>query len=198
VATDAAFRREKAGGGALLDKGVHMLDQLTWMFGEPVVERAFDDSFVDGVEANSILHLAFPQARGRMQVSWESPLNSGLHIRGSKGEVFLDGEDIRSYRARCEGGWIRYPARTTWPTDVRPTSPRLIRPGNYHACFELQLVAMLRSIKLGEPFPVLGIQAARVQACIDRAYAIAEPMEFPWLSAIEQSAVRAKHWKGAR
>jgi len=198
VATDAAFRREKSGGGALFDKGVHVLDKLSWVFGEPVVERAFDDSLVGGVETNSILQLAFPRARGTMHVSWEYALNNGLRIWGSAGEVWLDLDEIRTYRRKTPEGWMLVPAKTDWPADMERSGGKRVRPVNYNVCFEVQLIAMLRCIAYGEPFPVTGVQAAGVQAAMEKAYEIAEPMDCPWLSDAEQAAARAKHWKGSQ
>ncbi len=198
VTTDAAFRREKSGGGALLDKGVHVLDQLSWIFGDPVVERAFDDSLVGGVETNSILELAFPRARGTMHVSWEYPLNNGLRIWGSAGEVLIDLDEIRTYRRKTREGWMLMPAKTDWPADMVRRGGKRVRPVNYNLCFELQLTAMLRCIAYGEPFPVTGGQAASVQAAMARAYEIAEPIDCPWLSDAERVAARTKHWKGSR
>ncbi|MCZ0728604.1 Gfo/Idh/MocA family protein [Mycolicibacterium iranicum] len=195
AATDAAFRRDKAGGGALLDIGVHMLDHLTWIFGDPMVRRSFDDSLVGGVETNSLLTLEFPRARGIMQVSWEYPLNNGLWIRGASGEVMLDGNDLRSYRRKTPHGWTLVPTKTSWPTDLTPTGGKRIRPGNLRPCFDAEVVAMLRSIVYGEPLPVTGSQAASVQAAIDAAYDNAEPLDCPWLPEDEQRAARAKHWK---
>jgi predicted dehydrogenase len=195
VATDAAFRRERSGGGALLDIGVHMLDLLTWIFGDPVVTRSFDDSLGSGVETNSLLALTFPQARGIMQVSWEYPLNNGLWIRGALGEVKLDGADLRTYRRKTPLGWSLVPSTTSWPTDLTPTGGKRIRPGNLSPCFEAELVAILRCIRYGEAFPVTGVQAAGVQAAIEQAYENAEALDCPWLPDGERSAARAKHWK---
>jgi len=196
IATGAGFRREQSGGGALSDRGVHMLDQLNWLFGDPVVvERSADDSLADGVETNARLELAFPRARGLMQVSWEYPLNNGLRIWGTAGEVFLDSEDIRSFRRKAPEGWVRAPATTDWPADLAPTGGRRMRPGNTYACFEAELVAMLRAIELGEPFPVTGDQAAAVQAAIEQAYQRAAPIDCSWLSPQEQAAAKARHWR---
>lgn len=199
IATGAAFQRDQSGGGALLDRGVHMLDQLNWLFGDPVVvERAFDDSLADGVETNALLELSFPRARGTMQVSWEFGLNNGLHIRGTGGEVILDGEDIRSYRRKTRDGWVRVPARTDWPADLTERSGKRMRPANGYACFDAELVAMLRCIAYGEAYPVTGTRAEAVQAAIGQAYERAEPLESPWLPADERAAARARHWKVAR
>ncbi len=198
AATDSGFRRERAGGGALIDKGVHVLDLLSSVFGDPIVERAFDDSFVGGVETNSILELAFPRARGTMHVSWEYPMRNGLRIWGSAGEVVLDLDEIRTYRRMTPQGWMLVPATTDWPTDLKRSGGKRTRPHNYPACFEVQLIAMLRCITYGETFPVTGAQAAAVQKAIEDAYERAEPMDCPWLSEAEQAAARAKHWKGTQ
>lgn len=196
VATDAAFRRETSGGGALADKGVHSLDQLCWIFGTPgVVEHAEDDSFAGGVETNARLQLAFPQAHGMLQVSWEYPLNNGLRIWGSEGGVMLDGEAFRNYLRKTRDGWTRVPATTDWPADMKPRGGRRVQPNNYHICFEAQLVAMLRCITYGEEFPVTGVQAACVQLMIDRAYEMTVPIASTWLSDAEQMAAGARHWK---
>jgi predicted dehydrogenase len=197
VATGAAFQRDRAGGGALMDKGVHMLDQLSWILGEPTIEEALDDSLAGGVETNSVVGLKFPNARGTLQVSWEYPLYNGLRIWGGSGEVVLDGTDIRTYRRRQGSSWTRVPARTDWPADMARTGGKRVRPGNYFACMELQLVAMLRCIAYGEAFPVTGLQATRVQEIIDDAYAVARPLPCPWLPEEEQRAARAMHWKAA-
>jgi len=196
IATGAAFQRQQSGGGALLDRGVHMLDQLNWLFGDPVVvERSFDDSMRDGVETNARLELAFPRARGTMQVSWELPLYNGLHICGTGGEVILHGDDLRTYLRKTPDGWMRVPAKANWPADLERSGGKRMRPGNTYACFEAELVAMLRCIAFGESFPVTGERAQAVQTAIEHAYNNAEPLECPWLSDEEQAAARAKHWK---
>lgn len=197
VTTGAAFQREKAGGGVLLDKGIHMLDQLSWIFGKPALERSYDDSLVGGVETNAILELAFPQARGMMQVSWEYPLNNGLRIWGSLGEVMLDGQDLRNYLRKTDRGWVRVPSESSWPADLVRNGGKQLRPGNYHACVDVLLIAMLRAILYSESYPVAGHQAVRLHAAIDNAYENSQPMAHPWLSEAEQRVLREKHWKGA-
>ena len=196
IATDAPFQRNQSGGGVLLDKGVHMLDQLNWIFGQPSLEQSFDDSLVGGVETNCLLELAFPHARGVMQVSWEYPLNNGLRIWGSGGEVVLNGSDIRTYLRKRGDIWMKVPATTVWPSDMARFGGKRTTPGNYYASFELQLIAMLRCVAYNEPFPVTGMAAERIQATLDEAYSAAKPLPCPWLSNAEQHAATANHWKG--
>lgn len=196
IATGAAFQREKSGGGALLDRGVHMLDQLNWLFGGPVVvDRAYDDSLQGGVETNSRLELTFPRAVGTMQVSWEFPLYNQLHVWGTAGEVILQPDDIRTYLRKTTGGWLRVPAKADWPADMARVAGKRFRPANGQDCFEAELIAMLRCIAFGEAYPVTGVQAQAVQAAIEDAYRQAQPLECSWLSADEQAAARARHWR---
>jgi predicted dehydrogenase len=195
VSNGTFFQRRNSGGGALIDRGVHMLDQLNWLFGSPiVVERSFDDSLKGGVETTARLELAHPRARGIMQVSWDYPLKHGLHIRGTRGEVKLVGEDLLGYKHQTDDGWIRIRAQTDWPADLEEKGNKRIRPVDGNACFEAEIVAMLRSITYGEPFPVTGIGAEAVQKAISDAYNIMESLECPWLSHAEQTAARAMHW----
>jgi len=195
IASDAVFRREVSGGGVLIDKGVHMLDQLYWLFGGPIeVETAFDDSHFGGVETNAALRLGFPLARGSLQVSWEYALNNGLHIWGSHGEVTLNGEDMLGYRSRTSNGWVRVPAKSDWPADLEEKARKRICPSEGIDCFEAELVAMLRSILYGEPFPVTGNDAEAVLEAITKAYERMEPLDKPWLSEAEESEAHSKHW----
>ena len=50
--TDAPLRKESAGGGVLIDVGVHVLDSLHFCLGELAVMDYADDSF-GGVEAEA-------------------------------------------------------------------------------------------------------------------------------------------------
>ena len=115
---------------------------------------------------------------------------SGCHRETAPGQF----ERISAVRKTPEG-WVRVPATTDWPADLAPTGGKRMRPGNTYACFEAELVAMLRAIELGEPFPVTGDQAAGVQAAIEQAYQRADPIDCSWLSPQEQAAAKAKHWR---
>ncbi len=55
VESDFQFRKEKAGGGVLVDTGSHTLDMLIGWFGVPMPVSYCDDS-AGGVEADALMH----------------------------------------------------------------------------------------------------------------------------------------------
>jgi predicted dehydrogenase len=194
IATDAAFRREVSGGGVLMDKGVHVLDSLCWLFGEPHVVRCRDDAQQGGVEANSIVELEFPNARGMMQLSWDQPLANGLHIKGPEGEIRVEPNEIIEYQRRPPGGtWRRVRSEAKWPAEVM--GPKLGQPKSYYDCFDFQLTSVIRALLHGEPLTVDGSRAAQVLRALDHAYAVARPLPCPWLGEREQAAQAAGHWR---
>jgi UDP-N-acetylglucosamine 3-dehydrogenase len=81
------FDRAKAGGGALMDFGVHMLDSVLDWFG-PVESFDYqDDDWGSGVEANLLLDLkhtrSYGNVRGHLQISRTFGLNNRLLVKGS-------------------------------------------------------------------------------------------------------------------
>lgn len=196
IATDAAFRRERSGGGVLLDVGAHTIDSLCWLFGEPRVLHCEDDSLRGGVEANVRLQIEFPSASGQVQLSWDQPLNSGLHVAGPRGELRVNNLEIVDYERRQVGGeWQRIRSQFTWPSETRPTTPRRGQPQCYYDCFDYQLTAFFRAILHGEPVAVDGRAAAVVTGAIEASYAIARPMALPWLDAPLRDLLVAGHWR---
>lgn len=198
ASTAAPFRRATAGGGVLMDMGSHVVDSLVGLFGAPAVEGYEDDALRDGVEANCRLRLAFPTARGVVQLSWNQPLASGLHVMGSAGELRLDLVQMdRLLLRRGSGPWETVVSRHGWPADLAAPPRRRATPRSYHDCVSFQLVQVLRAVAHGDPVPVDGGQALLTVRAIDDCYRRARPLALPWLSTGEQAAASALHWSQA-
>ncbi|TMG36167.1 MAG: Gfo/Idh/MocA family oxidoreductase [Chloroflexi bacterium] len=198
VSSDSAFRRATAGGGVLVDLGSHVLDFLGALFGRAIVAGYADDGQTDGVEANCRIEVAYPRAAGVVQLSWNQPLVTGLHILGSAGELRLDPTRIDGLWWRPHGGaWEHVLSAATWPSDLRP-HPREGTPRSHHDCIYYQLVRVLRAMVHGEPVPVGGDDALDVVRTIDECYRRATPLPLPWLAPGEQAQSDARHWKGRR
>lgn len=86
VASDFTFRRD-SGGGVLADSGIHVLDLLSWWFGEPEV-LAYRDDAAGGVEAECEVELRFPGgAEGFVELSRTRDLGAAVSVEGSKGRL---------------------------------------------------------------------------------------------------------------
>ncbi|MEY2878513.1 MAG: hypothetical protein RLZZ15_893 [Verrucomicrobiota bacterium] len=68
AATPSFFDPKQAGGGVLLDAGVHVLDVLAWWCGDPTDVRYADDA-AGGLEANCRLALGYGGVRGTVRLS---------------------------------------------------------------------------------------------------------------------------------
>jgi predicted dehydrogenase len=196
IASDAPFRREIGGGGVLMDKGVHVLDSLLWLFGPMSVVGSEDDALIGGVEGNCRVRLAGKEVKGVMQLSWDQVTANGLFVKGSLGEMRVDPGEFRWIEVRKgQSAWERRACQVTWPVSLRASSPKKGAPRIYDDCIYIQWFQFLRAVALGEPVPVDARAALSVSAQIDAAYASATPLDQPWLSEEEQAAVVRKHWK---
>jgi predicted dehydrogenase len=87
VASDFFFRRDKAGGGVLMDTGAHVVDSLLWWLGDCTVE-AYEDDACGGVEADCrALFKSKSGARGEMVLSRLRDLRNTAIIYGDKGSL---------------------------------------------------------------------------------------------------------------
>lgn len=84
------FRRQKrlAGGGVLVDLGVHLVDLAVWMAGAAPTAVAYDDSTAPGweVETDVEVVLDFPNSsRATLNASFTHALDASLTVRGRDG-----------------------------------------------------------------------------------------------------------------
>jgi predicted dehydrogenase len=199
LASPSQFHRNTGGGGVLIDKGIHALDMLYYIFGPGRLMRSADDATgSDCVESNAALELAFSASRGLLQVSWEAPLNNGFHISGPEEELWMPISPIDAVwtRRKANGSvWKRLVAQGYWPNDLAPARPKVFRPVNFSQCIRMQLVSVLRSLHLGERPIASGEDGVEVMRLVMAAYDRATPLNQAWLPPAEQRAAQAAHWR---
>ena len=87
VTTNSFWKKEKAGGGVLIDTGAHTLDLLLWWLGDLKVISYKDDSY-SGVEADCIIELSTDSgATGTVQLSRTRKLSNTAIIEGTNGNI---------------------------------------------------------------------------------------------------------------
>ncbi len=109
--TDWFFRPEQAGGGALLDMGIHALDICRFMLGDIAQVFGHVGTFVKDipVEDSAIVSLAFENdAAGYIEVGWSSKKGVlGLEIYGSEGTLIVDyTTPIRLHQSGAGQEWV--------------------------------------------------------------------------------------------
>ncbi len=82
------FDKEKAGGGVLMDIGVHLLDLLLWWIDDEPTVVDYQDDAMGGLEAFAEINITFSGGvRGRVRVSRLSVLRNTYSLRFEKGEI---------------------------------------------------------------------------------------------------------------
>jgi len=166
------FDRAKAGGGALVDFGVHMIDSVIDWFGPITAFDYQDDDWGSGIEANAILDVRHDgqlgEIKGRLRISRTFALKNRLLVRGTQAnaEVAVHDPDVVVVH-RTVGG------------EPLSETIRHEKPGS-DSSYRRQLDNFVRSIMGGAKPEVDGWQAVRVMELIENCYAHKRRIPEPW------------------
>jgi UDP-N-acetylglucosamine 3-dehydrogenase len=92
---DWFYRPELAGGGALLDMGIHAIDQALWLVGPVATVQACSGTLRKDIPLDDcavlLLEFANGKAFGYLEVGWTSPTGfNGVEVMGDKGSILID------------------------------------------------------------------------------------------------------------
>jgi predicted dehydrogenase len=136
-----------AGGGALLDEGIHGADFIRWMFGEPESVIAMLSHVGLGAPLENLGLAVFRYPDGLLcELASSTTFAAGdnsIEVFGTKGAAVLSGVDLAS-RDVTETGFLKLcrlrEGARRW--EVSPTVPRL-KTGGFHQQNALQFLAAL-------------------------------------------------------
>jgi predicted dehydrogenase len=163
-----------AGGGALLDEGVHGADLLAWLFGMPESVTAVVSSAALGlpVEDLGVAIFTFPSGLvAELTASFcFSAADVSIEMYGTEGTVLVAGVDLAS-RDITHGGYVRLfhadQSERRW--QVVPMTPRF-KLGAFH---EQNATAFLDFLEQGTQPPITLDDGLRAFRMINAAYAAA-------------------------
>jgi predicted dehydrogenase len=164
-----------AGGGALLDEGVHGADLIRWLLGEPESVVASVSSATLGlpVEDTAVAVFRFPDgALAELATGWTfTAADNSVEVYGTAGTAVLSGVDLGSRDITDDRFFKVYrvgqPERR-WT--VSPVVPRF-KTGGFHQQNPLRF---LEALHQGTPPPVTLEDGRRALAMVLAAYRAAE------------------------
>lgn len=176
AATGFLLRRETAGGGVLIDYGVHVLDLLLHWLGEWADVRYRDDA-EGGVECDCELDLTLRSGlAGRVEISRSRTLRNTCLFVGERASLEV-------------GIWDPDPPITLIPRAAGGAAATLAgrarRGGaagaDFNDAFRRQLDDLAAAIRAGREPAIPGAEGRRSVALIEACYAAREPLELPWV-----------------
>ena len=167
-------RQDLAGGGALLDEGVHGADLLCWIFGLPESVVATVSSAVLGLEVEDSGTALFTYRDGMTAELTASFLfaaaDVSIEIYGTRGTLLVSGVDLASKDITSAGfmrSYIESGGERRWRThDIVPR----FKIGEFH---HQNAFAFARCLSEGAPPPAGVSDGRNALLLIERAYAAA-------------------------
>lgn len=164
--SDFFLKRKRAGGGVLIEAGVHALDTLHFLLGELSVDHYADDSY-GGVEAEVELRLAFGSGgAGFVELSRTRDLRNTTLIHG-------DGATLEIDLPRRRLTLRRGSSSTDLPIEGGASG---------YDVFDAQLADWIDAIRGGQPPSVGGEEGRRSMELVESCYSSRTLLELPWVA----------------
>ena len=161
----------EAGGGVLLDFGVHLFDLLLWWLGGMRVVRYADDA-AGGIETECECELALEGgAPVQVELSRTRQLRDTVVVEGERGTVDIGVFEPAVVRLALAGGG---PALAGSVADAAFAQAPLL------TVFGRQLADVVSAIRGGPPPLASGPDGRRAVAVVEACYARRTPLRQPW------------------
>lgn len=172
--------RAQAGGGVLIDSGIHLLDSLVDWFG-PVAHIEYqDDNWGSGIEANAILQLRhvgpYGEIGGRVRLSRMFKLKNRLAVHGDQAcaEIWASNPSAVVLRRKLGGQEVTM----TLGVQSRQAAP-------FTNSFYAQLDNFIKSIRGKERLAADGWCGLEVLRLVEYCYTHTQRIPEPWSGVSE-------------
>lgn len=174
AATPSFFDKRQAGGGVLLDAGVHVLDLLGWWLGDPV-ELDYADDTEGGLEATCRIRLAFERhgtrAAGSVLLSRDWKTSNTWTLEFARATVrWRVGEADRIEIQPADSS-----TRLVTCIEEKDTSGQAPADG-FAQAFTRQVLDAVEAVRATRPPAIGGAEALRSLQLIERCYAERRPL----------------------
>jgi predicted dehydrogenase len=171
-ASDFLYRKEAAGGGVLIDWGVHVLDLLLWWLGDYDRVEYYDDA-AGGVESDCELHLKLQcGASGTVQLCRSRSLPNLCRIQGQRGILdFSIWDPDPTVRLNLNRQDLVLSGRVVGHDADRQTIRNVI---------SRQFDNFVEAIVNHRDPLISGQEGKRTVSLIEACYASRRPLQYPW------------------
>ncbi len=174
--TPSFFQKDAAGGGVLIDIGVHTLDLLHWWLGPPLSFR-YEDDAMGGLETNCRIALEYGSFQGSVQLSRDCDIPNEYLLEFERASIRWNPQDTDEIALGFRDS-------------TRGFKGRMFAAAPLHTYFLIQWQNVVAAHQGLEPLCVTGEDALGTLTLIERCYASHTFMEPPWFTEIERQRAR--------
>jgi predicted dehydrogenase len=186
--SDFFFRKSTAGGGVLLDLGVHVLDLIVNWFGEPE-QLDYADDAMGGLEANCRMELSYPAGfTGTIQLSrdWNTP---NLYvIEFERGTLKLRAGDAEKVELRLHNSSFSLNGPLQGRADLHSPEGFMSSAASFPQAFLAQLRDLIFALSTGGRPTVPAEEGIRSLRMIEQCYQKRALLEMLWLTPEERKS----------
>ena len=188
--SDSFFRKDIAGGGVLLDIGVHVLDLIVHWFGEPQALLYSDDA-MGGVEANCRIELSYPKGvRGTIHLSRDWATSNRYIIRFERGTLTLRAGEAEQVELQLNETSFSLNGSVKPRSGPDASRNAAASAANFPHAFLAQLRDLILAVRTSGRPAVPAEEGIRSLRLIEQCYQTRTLMDMPWLTPEEGKQAR--------
>lgn len=183
------YQKDLAGGGVLIDVGVHMIDLMISWFGEPVRVLSYeDDKSLNGIESNCLLRLEFSSeviAELKLSRDFKMPWHCQVVCENGLIEHDGDGEElkVRYYASESEGSLDGSRVETKVMLIPESSDPKVSKVKSDLFLHQLENFS---DAVLGKCAPLVpGSEGIKSLKVVEQCYQLRQPLPKNWLNTEE-------------
>jgi len=183
--SDSFFRKRTAGGGVLLDLGVHVLDLIIHWFGEPQ-EMTYADDAMGGLEANCRMELFYSAGfKGTVHLSRDWNTSNLYIIEFERGALRLRAGEAEQVELQLHNS--NFLLEGSLKKRMGLGSPRddISSASTFQQAFLIQLRDLIFAVQTAGRPAIPAEEGIRSLRLIEQCYQSRTLMDMPWLTPEE-------------
>jgi predicted dehydrogenase len=186
--SDSFFKKGTAGGGILLDIGVHVLDLIVHWFGEPK-KLTYADDAMGGLDANCRMELVYEEGfKGTIHLSRDWRTTNLYVIEFERGTLKMRAGEAEHVELEMNGSSFSVRGSLKEHAHSASSASVAFSVTTFQQAFLAQLQDLILALQSGSLPKVTGEEGIRSLRLIEYCYQNRTLMDMPWLTPEERKA----------